>query len=260
MSAEQVEIVADRGGRLGQEAARLAEGERQEVQLLRERFRLPAAEVRAVGPEQGHGLQRGHDLYVRGRGDAFPATHPRGDQYVAWTTRQPLGHRGALLGVVENDQPSVASAQVRLGHGRRRSRVGTPLDKCQLHGERGNLITDQRRVVRGDPPHQVVGGGSLVRVLDRDLGFPDSPTSAQRLNDRRAAGIEALAQSAQGTFPADELGISRLHVPYRRERPGHLARRRVRCTVLGRRLREDHSEGAVGLTCPRTYADTAGGP
>ena len=134
--------------------------------------------------------------------------------------RQPPGQVFGVLGVVEHQQPPVPAPQ--LGE-HRPPRLGQPAARvgaAQFGGQRRDLLPDQPRLLRGDPPHYVIAGGEPVRVLGRQLGLADPAHPVQRLHRRPVLAQQRLPDLRQHPVPAGEPGIAGRDIsPHRRQHP-----------------------------------------
>ena len=128
---------------------------------------------------------------------------------------------GGVLGVVEDQQPPAALAQV--GQHRRPHRLAARpgLDAAQRRAQGGELVADQPGLLGVDPPGHVVVGGEPVRVLDRQLGLAHPAHALQRLHHRPVPGQQPVPHRRQQPVPAGEPRVAGRDVPH----PQHAARR-----------------------------------
>ena len=101
-----------------------------------------------------------------------------------------------ILGVVKNQQPPAVRLPARQRLHDRAGGVGSGRDvQAESGAELRQREFDFGDLLGGDPPNHVVGRAESVRVLDRDLGLPDTAHALQR--DRTGPG-----QHHRGTVAA----------------------------------------------------------
>ncbi len=99
-----------------------------------------------------------------------------------------------------------------------RVRVGIRL-QAQPRGQRRELVRDQRRLIRGDPPHQVIVPGVGVGVLGGQLGLAHPAQPVHRLHRHPRPGRQPRRHRRHLTAPPGEIRVLRRDLPH----PRHLA-------------------------------------
>jgi hypothetical protein len=155
----------------------------------------------------------------------MPAGIAKGNHHVPATGGQVLGQCRRPLGVIKDQKPPVPFPQrphqaahrraYRIGDGRQTKRMG------QL----GEPIGHQRRLLRWNPPHQVVLGPIAVGVLNGQRGLADPAHPVQSLHhSRRTLVLQGGMQRGEQLFPPGEHRATRGHIPHPlrqcRPRPG----------------------------------------
>jgi hypothetical protein len=154
LGLQELQIVVGGHPRPGDRARRLHERERKVVHALRDLFRRRRAQPRQPLPEQLDGLLMGEAIDAKVGGDALPLRVPRRDDHVAAPARrnESVGLAPAV-DVVQDQQPAIPLRQLLERPGDRTARVRP---RSQLVAERRQALADDDRVLRGQPPGQVV--------------------------------------------------------------------------------------------------------
>jgi hypothetical protein len=126
---------------------------------------------------------------------------------------QPLPQVTRPFGIVENQQPPLQLSQLPHHHRPYRVERYAGLDATQLGPQGSELLPDQLGLLSIDPPSQVISPGEPVRVLDRQLGLPDTTHPMQGLHHRPIAAEQPLPHRHQQPVPPGEPRIARRDIP-----------------------------------------------
>ena len=216
---EQLDVVG--GGQLGlvQVGGGLFQGQRQVTEQLSKGVGVVVGEPGRPAAQQGDGFGVGKHVEVEHRAEVAETATAGGDQDVAVPAGQDRPDVVDVLGVVEDQQPALSASQLGTDcpHCGVRVRVGW---QAEWSGERGDLAGDQTGLLGVDPPHQVIGGGMPVGVLDHGLGLAYSPQPVHRLNRHGRPRTEVGADGAEFGGPAGEVRIPTRDSEHLRQRTG----------------------------------------
>jgi hypothetical protein len=220
VAGEILQVCVDRQARLREQVHGLAHGQWQVAEVAGEPVGGVLVEVGQAGPQKRDGLGPAEHVHVHRLCDTCPVRVAAGDQQVAGAVRQPWCEVITILGIVEDQQPSSGPAQVctqrlhRVGCGR----PGRGQAQLVVLGQGGQMVTDQFRLLGGDPPDDVVLAGESVGVLQSELGLSDAAHPVQCLNRHPAAAAERVVEPVEHGVAAGEARVAAGQVPHRRQR------------------------------------------
>ncbi len=220
---DQSQVLGDRHAGRGAPGTGLLDREREVAERLRDLVGLGDGQRRVPALQQFDAFRTGEQIHLDLPGDSRPVRVAGRDDDVPGAGGEERQHGLGTVRVVEDQDPVGVRRPrpQRLQHGGHRGlgrRGRQAQSSCQLDEARRDL----RRVLRGDPPDDLVLAGVLVDVLDHGLRLPHAAHAVQRLrqDSGRASFEQTLTQRLQQFQAAGEVGVAQRNLAPHPRLPG----------------------------------------